>query len=43
MIEFRVGIDVSKHKLDVACLDRRGKVKSRVFSNDAQGHSQLDR
>ena len=43
MIEFWVGIDVSKHKLDVAFLDGHGKVKSRLFSNDAQGHSQLDR
>lgn len=43
MIEFWIGIDVSKRKLDVACLDGRGKVKSRVFSNDAQGHDQLGR
>jgi len=37
-----VGIDVSKLKLDVAAQDARGKVKSRVFRNDAAGLAQLD-
>ncbi len=41
MNEFWVGIDVSKRKLDVACLDVRDKIKSRVFSNDAAGHAAL--
>jgi len=41
MNEFWIGIDVSKHKLDVACLDARDKVKSRVFKNDAAGHAAL--
>ena len=41
MNEFWVGVDVSKRKLDVALLDGRGKVKSRVFANDAGGHAEL--
>jgi transposase len=41
MNEFWIGIDVSKRKLDVACLDVRDKVKSRVFANDAAGHAAL--
>ena len=41
MSEFWIGIDVSKRKLDVACLDLRDKVKSRVFSNDEAGHAAL--
>lgn len=36
-----VGIDVSKHKLDVAILDQRSKLKNRVFSNDQAGHRKL--
>jgi transposase len=36
-----LGVDVSKLKLDVALLDERGKVKSRVFPNDATGVKQL--
>lgn len=36
-----VGIDVAKGKLDVAWLDERGKIKSRVFSNDPKGHAAL--
>jgi transposase len=41
MNEFWIGIDVSKRKLDVACLDVRDKIKSRVFTNDAAGHAAL--
>jgi transposase len=41
MNQWWVGIDVSKRKLDVALLDERGKIKSRVFDNDAQGHQAL--
>jgi transposase len=41
MNTFWIGIDVSKLKLDVACLDGRGKVKSRVFKNDGSGHAAL--
>ena len=41
MNEFWIGIDVSKRKLDVACLDLRDKIKSRVFSNDSVGHTAL--
>src|ERR1700712_2132326 len=41
MNTFWVGIDVSKRKLDVACLNDVGKVKSKVFSNDSAGHSAL--
>lgn len=41
MNEFWIGIDVSKRKLDVACLDVRDKIKSRVFANDATGHAAL--
>lgn len=36
-----VGIDVAKSKLDVAALDERGKIKSRVFDNDVKGHAAL--
>lgn len=36
-----VGIDVSKAKLDVARLDGRDKIKSRVFNNDATGFQAL--
>lgn len=36
-----VGIDVAKSKLDAALLDERGKVKNRVFANDAKGHAAL--
>ena len=36
-----MGIDVAKRKLDVALLDERGKVKSRVFSNDVAGHTAM--
>jgi transposase len=41
MSRFWVGIDVAKRKLDVALLDERDKVKSRVFPNDAGGHAAL--
>ncbi len=41
MNEFWIGVDVSKRKLDVACLDVRDKIKSRVFTNDAAGHAAL--
>ncbi|MCR5881407.1 transposase [Rhizobacter sp. J219] len=41
MNELWVGVDVSKRELDVALMDERGKVKSRVFDNDAQGHAAL--
>jgi len=43
MIEFWIGVDVSKRKLDVACLDGRGKIKSRVFGNDVAGHAAFGR
>jgi transposase len=36
-----LGIDVAKGKLDVALVDERGKLKSRVFSNDTKGHAGL--
>ncbi len=32
-----LGVDVAKSKLDVALLDERGKIKSRVFDNSAKG------
>ena len=40
-----IGIDVSKHKLDCAWLREpaAGKVKTKVLSNDARGHAQLQR
>ena len=41
MNESWIGIDVSKRKLDAAVLDNRGKIKSRVFANDAGGHHAL--
>jgi transposase len=41
LIQFWLGIDVSKRKLDVALLDARGKFKSRVVPNDASGFAQL--
>jgi transposase len=41
MSRFWLGIDVAKRKLDVALLDERDKVKSRVFPNDAAGHAAL--
>lgn len=41
LIRYWLGIDVSKLKLDVALLNERGKIKSRVFSNDAPGVKQL--
>lgn len=41
MNELWVGIDVSKRKLDVALMDERGKLKSRVFDNDSPGHAAL--
>ena len=41
MNEFWIGIDVSKRKLDVVCLDVRDKIKSKVFNNDVAGHSAL--
>jgi transposase len=43
MNRFWVGIDVAKRKLDVALLDERGKVKSRVFPNDKAGVTALMR
>ena len=36
-----VGVDVAKSKLDVALLDEHGKLKSRVFANEAKGHAAL--
>lgn len=36
-----VGIDVSKRKLDIAVL-LNGKIKSKVFNNEASGFAQLD-
>jgi transposase len=41
LVEFWIGIDVSKRKLDVALLDARGKLKQRVFANDAAGCGEL--
>lgn len=41
LVQFWVGVDVSKLKLDVAVLDARGKFKQKVFANDTQGHGQL--
>lgn len=38
MNESWIGIDVSKRKLDAAAVDGRGKIKSRVFTNDADGY-----
>ena len=37
-----LGIDVAKAKFDIALLLPTGKFKSKVFSNDANGFSQLD-
>ncbi len=39
--EYFLGIDVSKHKLDVALL-RMGKTRSKVVSNTAEGYAQLE-
>lgn len=39
--EFFLGIDVSKHKLDVALL-HGGKTRSKVVVNSAEGHAQLE-
>ncbi|MFY8018897.1 MAG: IS110 family transposase [Inhella sp.] len=41
LIQFWLGIDVSKKKLDVALLDERGKVKQKVFPNEPAGFEQL--
>lgn len=41
MNRFWLGTDVAKRKLDVALLDTRGKIKSRVFTNNAAGHVAL--
>ncbi len=41
MNECAVGIDVSKLKLDV-CVVSDGKFKSRVLSNTAAGHAELN-
>jgi len=41
MSRFWVGIDVSKRKLDVAVLDERNKIKSRVVPNDVAGRALL--
>lgn len=41
LIRFWLGVDVSKLKLDVALLDERGKVKSKVFPNTTAGVTQL--
>ena len=41
LIRFWLGVDVSKLKLDVALLDERGKVKSKMFANSAQGVVEL--
>jgi transposase len=38
---FWIGIDVAKHKLDVAVLDTQGKVKQKVFDNQPAGFALL--
>jgi transposase len=38
---FWLGIDVAKLKLDVALLNTKGKLKSKVFANEAAGHRAL--
>ena len=38
---FWLGIDVAKLKLDVARLNVKGKLKAKVFTNDAAGHRAL--
>lgn len=40
-VQFWVGIDVSKLKLDVAVLDSAGKVKQKVFDNAPSGFEHL--
>jgi transposase len=40
-VNYYVGIDVSKAKLDVALLTPENKVRSKVFSNDVPGHVAL--
>lgn len=41
-VQFVLGIDVSKRKLDLALL-HAGKVRSKVVSNDSTGHPELER
>lgn len=41
MVQFYLGIDVSKAKLDVALLLATGKFKSKVLANDQQGFKDL--
>lgn len=40
-VQFWVGIDVSKLRLDVAVLDSAGKVKQKVFDNAPSGFEHL--
>lgn len=40
-MQYFLGVDVSKAKLDVALLLVNDKFKSKVFANDAQGHQAL--
>jgi transposase len=40
-VNFKIGVDVSKKKLDVALLLAEGKYKSKVFTNDASGFDSL--
>jgi len=39
-IAYIVGIDVSKHKLDIAFMTK-GRMKSKVFDNTGIGHTQF--
>lgn len=40
-VNCKIGVDVSKKKLDVAVLLAEGKYRSKVFSNDADGFANL--